>query len=140
MEGKCRVLGVGLFVALLTVAGCSSKGKYADAKQVQEDHIRATESYLSALDKAGSAAAVAKAMNSYADDMAKIMPKMKKIAEKYPELKPGNDVPEEFKELAQRAEQVGQKMGSMMMKVMPYMQDPEVQKAQQRMHECMISQ
>lgn len=134
MRAKCCVW-VGC-LGLVLLAGCSEK-KYADAKQVNEEYISAAETYVAAMEKVDSAQTAAKAMNAFADEMERLLPKMKAVAEKYPELKDGDQVPEELKGLAQRAEQVGQKMGSVMMNIMPYMQDPEIQKAQMRFQQAM---
>ena len=47
------------------------------------------------------------------------------------------NIPEELKESQKKAEALGQKMAGSMMKIMPYMNDPEVQKAQERMGAAM---
>jgi len=70
--------------------------------------------------------------------MENLWPKMQKLSEKYPELKDRNNQPEELKESQKKAEEVSKKMVASMMKIMPYMMDPEVQKAQQRLHAVMI--
>jgi F0F1-type ATP synthase membrane subunit b/b' len=127
-----------LLVSALWLTGCS--GKYADAKALNAEFVDMTETYLDDLEKSDNAKDVAKAMNRYADDMEKIWPKMKKMAEKYPELKDKKAMPEELKESQQAVEEMGQKMGNAFGKIMPHMSDPDVQKAQQRISAVMTGQ
>ena len=96
------------------------------------------QGYVDDLDKTESAKDAAKAINRFADGMEDLWPKMKALSEKYPELKDRNNVPEELKEMQAEAAEVGKKMGSSMMKLMPYMNDPDVQKAQKRLQELMM--
>jgi uncharacterized protein YjgD (DUF1641 family) len=123
---------------LLLIAGCG--GKYADAKKVNKEYMALVQGYIDDLDKTESAQDAAKAIDRFADGMQALLPKMKALAEKYPELKDRDNIPEELKEMQAEAAEVGKKMGSAMMKLMPYMQDPEVQKAQKRLQETMKKQ
>jgi len=125
---------------LLLIAGCAGKGKYADAKKVNKQYMTLVQGYMNDLDKTESAQDAAKAINRFADGMQSLWPKMKALSEKYPELKDPNNIPEELKEMQAEAAEVGKKMGGSMMKLMPYMQDPEVQKAQKRLQETMMKQ
>lgn len=128
------------FLCLLALVGNGCAGKYADVKKANADFVKITESYVADLEKAGDAKAVAKAMNKFADEMGKMWPKMQKLSEKYPELKDRDNPPEELKESQKAAEEVGKKMGATFMKIMPYMKDPEVVKAQKRLSEAMTAQ
>jgi uncharacterized protein YjgD (DUF1641 family) len=123
---------------LLLISGCA--GKYADAKKVNKEYMELVKGYLDDLDKTESAQDAAKAINRFADGMQDLWPKMKALTEKYPELKDRDNIPEELKEMQAEAAEVGKKMGGSMMKLMPYMQDPEVQKAQKRLQETMMKQ
>ena len=123
---------------LLLIAGCA--GKYADAKKVNKEYMALVQGYVDDLEKTENAQDAAKAINRFADGMEALWPKMKALSEKYPELRDRNNVPEELKEMQAEAAEVGKKMGSAMMKLMPYMQDPEVQKAQKRLQETMMKQ
>ena len=125
--------------ASLLIAGCTGS-KYADAKKVNKQYMALIQGYIDDLDKTENAQDAAKAINRFADGMQDLWPKMKALSEKYPELKDRDNVPEELKEMQTEAEEVGKKMGSAMMKLMPYMQDPEVQKAQKRLQETMMQQ
>ena len=129
---------LGALSVLLLIAGCA--GKYADAKKVNKEYMALIQGYMDDLDKTQSAQDAAKAINRFADGMQDLWPKMKALTEKYPELTDRNNIPEELKEMQAEAEEVGKKMGGSMMKLMPYMQDPEVQKAQKRLQEVMMKQ
>jgi len=128
------VCPVGVFL----IAGCA--GKYADAKKVNKEYMALVQGYVDDLEKTETAQDAAKAINRFADGMEGLWPKMKALSEKYPELKDRNNIPEELKEMQAEAAEVGKKMGNSMMKLMPYMQDPEVQKAQKRLQETMMKQ
>jgi len=123
---------------LLLFAGCA--GKYDDAKKVNKEYMALVQGYVDDLEKTETAQDAAKAINRFADGMEGLWPKMKALSEKYPELKDRNNIPEELKEMQAEAAEVGKKMGNSMMKLMPYMQDPEVQKAQKRLQETMMKQ
>lgn len=123
---------------LFLIAGCG--GKYADAKKVNQEYMGLVRGYVDDLDKTENAQDAAKAINRFADGMEDLWPKMKALSEKYPELKDRNNVPEELKAMQAEAAEVGKKMGGSMMKLMPYMQDPEVQKAQKHLQEVMMKQ
>ena len=136
----------GLFIPILCalavlvlIAGCKG-AKYDDAKKANKEYMALVQGYIDDLDKTENAQDAAKAINRFADGMQALWPKMKALAEKYPELKDPNNIPEELKEMQTEAAEVGKKMGSSMMKLMPYMQDPEVQKAQKRLQETMMKQ
>ena len=120
-----------LVVLACLLSGCA--GKYADVKKLNTKFVALTETYVADMDVANDAKAVARAMNRYADDLEKIWPRMTELSEKYPELQDKSDPPEALKESQQEAEAVGRKMGGTFMKVMPFMNDPDVKKAQERL-------
>ncbi len=104
---------------------------------MNDEYINLVQTYISDLEKADSAKACAKAIDQFADRLDTLWPKMKKLSEKYPELKDRNNIPEELKDSQKKAEDVGKQMGQSFMKLMPYMKDPEVQAAQKRLGEIM---
>ncbi|MCF8035501.1 MAG: hypothetical protein K9K62_01385 [Desulfobacteraceae bacterium] len=117
-------------VLLVFTFGCG--GKYDDAVDVQEDFISLAGDYVAAMDSADSADKVAAAMNDYAAGLEEMAPRVREINEKYPELKNPDQQPEQFRQTTKEHEAVMQKVGSSFMKAMPYMGDPKVQQAQQR--------
>jgi len=120
-------------IPFLPGCGGGGGGKYADVEKASDQWVSAMEEYTAALDKAASAQDVAKATNQFADKMEKLTPAMEKLTEKYPELKDPQNPPEALKEVLARMEEAGKKMMGSMMKIAPYMNDPEVQKAQKRL-------
>ena len=125
-------------ILLVVLIGCGGS-RYADVIKLNQEYIGLIETYVADIDKAGSAKAVAKAMNKYADGLEKVWPRMKAVSEKYPELKDKNNPPEEIKASQKEAESWGMKMGATFRKVMPYMSDPDVKKAQERISAIMQS-
>jgi hypothetical protein len=137
MKKITLILFLSLFTISFLIIGCG--GKYSDVNKLNEEYIALMENYIADLDKADNANDAAKAMNRFADGMENLWPRMQKLSEKYPELKDNrSNPPEELKETQERAEQVGRKMVGSMMKTMPYVMDPEVQKAQQRIAMAMM--
>ena len=123
-----------ILISLLIISGCGGK-KYDDVKNAIQKQTKLMEGLAVELDKATDATGVAKAINNFADGMEKLLPEMKKLRKKYPELEDEDNLPEELKEAQDNAEEMAKKYGGSMMKIMPYMNDPEDQKAQQRMNE-----
>ncbi len=137
MKKMTLILFLSLFTMSFLIIGCG--GKYSDVNKMNEEYIALMENYIADLDKADNAKDAAKAMNRFADGMENLWPRMQKLSEKYPELKDNKSTPpEELKETQERAEAVGQKMVGSMMKTMPYVMEPEVQKAQQRIAMAMM--
>ena len=131
-----------LFLTLLTISfliiGCG--GKYSEAEKINKEYIALLEDYIADIDKADNAKDAAKAMNRFADAMEDLMPKMRKLSEKYPELKDRANPPEELKETWKKAEEMGLKMAGSMVKLIPYMMAPEVLNAQKRLAAAMMKQ
>ncbi|MDM8535188.1 hypothetical protein QUF70_00370 [Desulfobacterales bacterium HSG17] len=134
MEKTVRVLL--LFIIMIFFIGCGG-GKYDDAIEINKDFIKIAEEYTQELEKAESGKAVAKAMDNYSAKFAKLAPKMKKIKEKYPDIKNDKDVPAEFREMEEKAQQAGIKLAGSFMKIMKYMTDPDVLEAQKKMAQSM---
>lgn len=121
-----------VLTAIVLLPGCGGR-KYADVEQTSNQCAGLIENYAAALDKAGGAPDVAKATNQFVDKMEKLMPAMQKLKEEYPELENEQNMPEPLKKIQSRMEEASKKMMGAMMKAAPYMNDPEVQKAQQRL-------
>jgi hypothetical protein len=93
--------------------------------------------YVDQLEKADSAKKIAAAMDEFADAMTKLGPKMKEVAEKYPELKDEKNQPDAFKKIHKESEVMQKRFSGSFMKTMQYMTDPKVQQAQQRIAAAM---
>ena len=138
MKKTIIVLLLSLLPLSTLIFGCGEK--YSDAKDITEKYIVLIEDYIAGLNKAENAKDVAKTINRFADGMEKIMPEMRKITEKYPELKDKSNPPDELKDTQKRAEEMGKKLVESMMQLMPYMMDKEVQKAQERLGKSMMQE
>jgi aspartokinase len=134
-----RILwGTVLLVIAVALLACGG-GKYSDVIEVSNQFADVTEKYINAIEKAENSSAAADATNTYAGKIEKIAPRMREMADKYPELKDRNKVPEELKESRERDDAFGEKMAGAMMKVMmTYSKDPEVRKAQERLQKAMM--
>lgn len=130
MKKLVVVLILSLLILPVLIIGCGDK--YSDVKKMNKAYISLVDEYIADLDKADNAKAVTKAMNRFSDGMEDLGPKMQKAYEKHPELKDQSNLPDELRETSKKVEEVAQKLFGSMMKVMPYMMDPEVLKAQQR--------
>lgn len=131
------LIGIAL-VGLVGLFGCG-KSSHSDFVEVNTRYIEAMDAYTTDLEKAGDAEAVAKAVNNFADQMAEIMPEMKKMHEKYADWNDESKMPEEMKPLAEKAEQVAEKIPQTFMKLMPYIQNPKVMQAMERLQQTMSS-
>ena len=112
-------------------------GKYADAKKVISKSNNALEDFLGKMDNADNAKDVTAALTGFTKEMEKIAPEMRKLEEKYPEFKESQSIPEELGEEGKKMMELWGKFGSVMMKIQQYSDDPEVQKAQEKLQEIM---
>jgi len=128
------VLCVAVFI--FGVIACGG-GKYADAKKAVSESNEALEDFLGKMDTADNAKDVAAALTGFTTEMEKIAPKMKELEEKYPEFKDSQSIPEELGEEGKKMTELWGKFGSVMMKIQQYADDPEVQKAQEKLQNIM---
>lgn len=129
---------VGLF--LFSLAACGGGGKYAEAKKLTEKQVSLFEGFISDLDSAGNAGDVATALNNLSDEMQKLIPQMKELQEKYPELKDAKneEMPEELKPIMEKMEkEIMPKFIGAFAKVGQYASDPAVMEASQKFQKAM---
>ena len=131
MNKRNKLLSLCLISSLIVINGCG--GKYSDAEKATNEYADIMEDFSTAINKSNSASDAAKAINNFADRMVKLAPKMEKLQKKYPELQTMDKLPKELEDAQKRLNEVSQKFTASMIKMMPYMNDPEVQKAQERM-------
>lgn len=117
-----------VLVGAFMIAGCGGS-RYGDLEKVLETEIDVMSNFVSDMEKASDAKAVASAIRTYTDGMKQIIPQLTKIKEKYPKLKTQPDLPEKLKTKMDRVEELAQQMQGAIMKSSRYMMDPEVQKA-----------
>jgi predicted nuclease with TOPRIM domain len=135
MKKTTMVLCAGIMAVSLLSVGCG--GKYSDVKKVNGEFSTVVKSFSADIEKVENAGDAAKALNKFADNLEELMPKMQALSDKYPELEDETNLPEELQELQAETEEAAQKMVGNMMKLMNYLQDPEVMKAQQRLSTIM---
>ena len=125
-------------IMFLVITACGGGGDpYGEAIAVHQEFVDAMESYLNAIEIADSGSAMAAAMDAYADKIETLAPRMKAVASQYPQWKDQTKIPEALKPLTEKAQSLAQRMAGSFMKAMRYMQDPEVQAAQQRLAQSM---
>ena len=128
-----------LILICLTPFFSNCGGKYDDAVSLNGEFVEVMGDYVEDLDKADSAKTVAAAMNNFADKMEDLGPRLKEMAQKYPELNDPKNLPDELRASQKKSEELGRQMAGSMMKMMQFMTSPEVQAAQQRMSQAMGS-
>ena len=129
-----------LFVIGLFACG-GEGGKYDDAVDLMEKQISVTETFADNMNAATSGEEVASALNSYSDGMKELIPEMKDMMEKYPEMRGqgSEEVPEKLQALLERMNtEVQPKLQSAMVKLGEYSDDPAVQEAQKKFQETMM--
>jgi len=125
------VLGAFLF------AGLVYGGKYHEVVPVMDKMVKGLEKFVNELEKAGSAAAVAAALDGYSDFMIKISPKLKELSKKFPELEKDENTPEELKPFKEKMDKLTIKLAGLYAKINQYLKDPVVEKAFKRWNETM---
>ena len=114
-----------LFILNLTACG----GKYSDAEEVMDAQATAMENYIDAMEQAEGAEDVVAAINGFTNEMKALIPRMKEMMAKYPEIGDAQAPTGELQALSEKMKELSGKMQETMMKAMEYMQDPGVQKA-----------
>ncbi len=127
-----------MFVAgAVLFAGLVYGGKYEEAVPLMDEMAKGFGQFVNALEKAGSADAVAAALNGYSDCITKISPKIEELFQKFPELKKDESTPEELKPFKDKMDKLSQKLAGLLAKMQQYMQAPVVEKAYKRWTETM---
>jgi len=124
------------FLIVLIAAGCGGE-KYRDAKEVMAAQLEAMKTYVSDIEKAESPKEIAESITAYNREMKKLIPEIKKMNEKYPELLSEEKRPEEMRETYTEMKEFSGKIQKAMFKVMKYMKDPEVRSAIKEQGELM---
>ena len=132
-----RIIATALSLAALAAA-VQAGGRYDDAIQVTKDFLGVMETYMEKMESASDANSVAAAMNWFADAVEPIIPDLRAVAQKYPELKNPDTIPPEFRKLQQDSEAMGQRFSGWMTKIAAYGDNPKVQAAQKRIAQTMM--
>jgi hypothetical protein len=126
-----------VFAAAFTACG-GGGGKYADAKKVMGKLIKAMDSHVAELEKADNAKDFAAGIRSMAKTLGELKADMEKLDETYPELRDLDSPPPELAEEAAQIEALGEKMRKIMMKMMQFGDDPDVQAAMEELNKAGI--
>jgi uncharacterized protein YjgD (DUF1641 family) len=124
------------FLIVLIAAGCSD-GKYREAKKVMAAQLEAMKTYVSDIEKAENSKEMAESITAYSREIKKLIPEIKKMNEKYPELLSEEKRPEEMREIYLEFKGFSEKIQGAMFKVMKHMNDPEVRSAIKEQGEVM---
>lgn len=127
MKKSTSLVSALILLAIFHLTACSSQ--YSDVKSTLNKQITIFEDYINAMNKVGNADDMAEAINAFSKDMSKIIPELKTIAEKYPELENNTTPPEELKEEYDKIKTFSEKVSTAMMQKFKYLSNPKVQKA-----------
>ena len=130
-----RLFSILTVIGLMVLFACGGGGN--DPKAVMGEFMDLMEGYVDELAKAESADDIVNLIEKTGEKMKSLAPRMKALKDKYPNLKPGPDMPPEFKEFEERMKGLMGKMMGSMGKVMKFMSDPKVQEAQQKFQKQM---
>jgi hypothetical protein len=130
-----KIYAIFILITALIGLNCKPAGKYADFKEYLDDSIKAEEEYISALERANSAKEVADAITALGNKMEKLAPRADILKKKYPDLRitDKKKLPAELKEEFERIDSMSQRLLTVSMKMMKYMMDSDVMKANQEL-------
>ena len=130
-----KLIKISIFIVLsFAVVACGGGGgKYAKVKKVFNEQIQIMDEFVTGLEKADDAKAVAKVLNKYADGLEKLVPAQNELFKDFPELKDQKEPPAELKEEGEKMQKITERMSSAFMKLFQYSDDPDVKKAQERL-------
>jgi len=133
-----KVIVMVSIAALIVVAvGCGG-GKYDDAKEAINTQYEMMSDFVVGIDNAQDSAAIVVVLEKFQKNAEGAKEQMMAIEKKYPEMKNNNEIPEEFKEMKKKMEELGPKFGGAIMKIsQEYGSDPAVQEALQKMQKAL---
>ncbi len=125
---------LALIISAAFITACGGGKPYGDVVESSDDFTANYQSFESEMNEASNAKEAAAALNNFAKGMEMLIPEMKALNEKYPELEESKEeLPENVQAAITRMETAMASMPNVMMKTMQYMQHPEFQKAQQNL-------
>ncbi|MDA1045148.1 MAG: hypothetical protein O3C57_08000 [Verrucomicrobia bacterium] len=112
---------------------------YAEATKTNKELAKAMRSYLAELEKTEEAEDMAKAMNAFADELEIIWPRMQALSGKYPELSTSVDLPNKLKHAMDEVNTLNAKVGDSFVMIMAKSNDPQIEKAHERIFTLIMS-
>jgi hypothetical protein len=128
---------LAMVLVVFMFSGFIYGGKYGEAVPLVNEMLKTFETFIHRLDKAESGKAVAECLDNYSNVIRKIGPKLKKLMEKYPELKDEKFHPEELKPQLAKIEKLSSRLVGLFGKIQKYVDDPAVQPAYKHWMETM---
>lgn len=120
-------------LVLLVAVICQAGDKYEAARQLFEEYVPVVETYLDAVEKAETAPACARAINSFAGRVEELAPKLRELDRKYPDLKHEQSVPPRYAALEKKADALTERFGRSFIRIARFIGDPAVAKANDRL-------
>lgn len=108
---------------------CGGGGKYGDVKKMLTNSNKVLEAFIEDMGKADSAEQVANILTDFNKAMGKLMPEMRLLEEKYPELLKGQEIPPELGEAGQKSMELWTQFPNALQQVQQYAENEKVQKA-----------
>lgn len=124
-------------VLVLFLSGMVACGGGSDAENVFDEYLGAIDGLAGDVDKAANADDVVKAIESFAEKMTALGPKMKKASEEMAEKAQGGKMPKEMEGMMKKGMEVAEKMRTIQEKLAKYSADTKVQEAMKKMMEAM---
>ncbi len=128
---KKTILVLTILIALCLSSVLTAED-YNDIKSLLEKQIKMMTVFCDACKKTNDAKSAAIAINDFAKDMKASIPEIKALMKKYAGLQEmlANNPPDVLKNYVKKAEAIATQLAYAAPKLQPYMQNPEVQKAQ----------
>ena len=132
MNKKCLTV-ITILQLLVFSFVCRAGNKYEEARDVYEDYVPVIEKYLDTVEKTQNPKELARAINVFTDSMEGLVPKIRNLTEKYPELVNEESIPPEYADLVENANVLGGRFAMSFARIAPFLADPEVEKANERL-------
>ena len=129
-----RTLTAALLLILVSF-GCFAQTKYEDIDELFNWYMEVTIGVANVLEGSQDTKQIAQALNDYVDATLEFIPQMEQFEEKYPELAEMSDPPKELEETMERFEDAMGRVAESFSGLMQYADDPDVQKAFERLEE-----
>lgn len=130
-------LHVAICIVMTFALFACGGGKYDQAKKIMKKQAEISTAYVNGLESAENAKDVADAINSYTDEMEKLIPDINKMMKDLPEIMNNETVPQEVAEESAQLAEASEKIQAASTKLFKYITDPEVQKALEHMSSVM---
>ena len=138
--GNMKKLLMIIVVLFISMAVLNAVPEYEDVKSYLDKQVKLFEDFGKECEGVKDAKSAAAALNGFTEGFKVLVPEIKVLSAKYKNMKEmmKENTPPELAPYAKKLEEVSKSMGTSMMKLMQYAQDPEVMKAQQGLQALMM--